>query len=248
MMADKTQNLGVKLLAQGQLNKDITLNNALTLIDSLINTGLESLNTFSKPPTNMQEGLLILTSQTPEEGFEKYPFHIAFYKNGWHFLKPKEGLILWVKDIKKCVVFDGINFIELSGNDISISPLQPSKLEEKLEEIEKKLEELLKPSSLGINATPDENNKFVVRSNYSLFNTEKEDVRVILNKSSSSNTASFIFQSNWNGIAEFGTLNGENFILKVASNGIWKEVFEVNSKTGEINFKQDILKNGNKVL
>ena len=57
--------------------------------------------------------------------------------------------------------------------------------------------------------------------------------------------SSFIFQSNWSAFAEFGLVGGNNFILKIANgDGNWKEVFTVDKNTGDIDFKQNILKNG----
>ena len=113
---NETQNLKLPLLKQGQLNKDITLNEALMLIDCMLNSGLESLMGHHTPPQNLENGKLILTSDNPQESFEKFPNHIAFYTNGWHFVKPREGLILWVKDVKSLFVFDGMNFTQHTSN------------------------------------------------------------------------------------------------------------------------------------
>jgi hypothetical protein len=126
---NETQNLKLPLLKQGQLNKDITLNEALMLIDCILNSGLESLMGHHTPPNNLENGKLILTSDNPQESFEKFPNHIAFYTNGWHFIKPREGLILWVKDVKSLFVFDGMNFIQHTSNASNtqtVSPTQPT--------------------------------------------------------------------------------------------------------------------------
>ena len=250
---EKTQNLGLQLLSQGQLNKDITVNEAFLLIDCILNSGLESLTPFEDYPPNLEEGKLIITAKTTKGVFEQFPNHIAFYKNGWRFLKPKEGLILWVKAEKSCFVFNGEDFVQISsaGSTIaqpSVNNTQMATLEAKIKKLEDDIKSLQSPTKFGINATADDTNKFTVRSNYSLFNTENSDTRVVLNKANNSNSASFIFQQNWSGIAEFGTINGNNFILKVASGGVWKEVFEVDAGSGKINFKQDVLKNGVKIF
>jgi hypothetical protein len=252
---EKTQNLGLPLLVQGQLNKDITVNEAFLLIDCLINSGLESLNPVEDAPNNLADGKLILTSKTAKGVFANFPNHIAFYKNGWQFLKPKEGLILWVKDVKSCFVFNGESFVQISTST-SANITQPSsnndakitELEAKIKKLEDDIKAVQNPTKLGINATADANNKLTVRSSYSLFNAETSDARLVLNKVNPSSSASFIFQQNWTGIAEFGTINGNNFILKVASAGVWREVFEVEASTGRMNFKQDVLKNGVKIF
>jgi hypothetical protein len=250
---EKTKNLSLPLLIYGQLNKDTTFNEALLRLDSILNSCLESLTPYSLPPSDLEEGKLILVDKNAKEVFEEFANHLAFYMNGWHFIKPKEGLILWVKDERKPFVFNGNHFVEMSGGTSSnVSNHSTQMLEEKIAKLEQdvlNLENLIKnPQKFGINATADENNKLAVRSSYSLFNAEISDVRIVLNKANTSSSASFIFQQNWSGIAEFGTINGNNFILKVASGGIWKEVFEIDSATGRLNFKQDVLKNGIKVI
>jgi hypothetical protein len=122
---NETQNLKLPLLKQGQLNKDITLNEALMLIDCILNSGLESSTRHHTPPSDLENGKLILTSDAPKESFEKFPNHIAFYTNGWRFIKPKEGLILWVKDVKSLFVFDGMNFIQHTSNASGAENLYP---------------------------------------------------------------------------------------------------------------------------
>lgn len=263
---NETQNLKLPLLRQGQLNKDITVNEALTLIDSILNSGLESLNPFNIPPSDLEDGTLILVGNNPLESFEGFENTIAFYNNGWNFLKPKEGLILWVKDIKALSVFDGKNFIKINA---PAGLQQENSLIERIEALEKKLDQGLKnqilshngqsfaPSSIisevdaiGINSKADTvRNKLSVKSDSNLFTTETGDTRFILNKENERNTASFLFQTNWQGRAEFGSIGNDNFILKVSKDGIsWIEVFEVDALTGKINFKQDVLKNGVKMF
>ena len=263
----ETLNLKLPLLKQGQLNKDLTLNEALTLIDCILNSGLESLDKFSSPPQNLEDGKLILTGNNNSESFENFPNHIAFYKNGWRFLKPKEGLLLWVKSLKALHIFDGNRFIPVSSGSSGVSvgengtSIVNEEIIKRLEKLEtamklgekneilvhdgtkfaasKQISEL---SAIGIGTGAEIGNKLSVRSNSNLFASETGDVRMMLNKEKNTNTSSFIFQTNWKGRAEFGTIGGENFILKVSANGSnWFESFEVDATTGKINFKQDNL-------
>ncbi len=234
-----TQNLSLPLLMQGQLNKDTTVNDALLLIDAVLNSALESLTPFKAPPINLPAGSLILVAQGADAGFECFEGQIAFYTNGWHFIKPKEGLVLWVKDIKKCVVFDGKNFIEIAQNTDTHTPTtNNTNLASELDILKKRINELEA-------ITCDANNKLIVTSSNSLFNNDGSDVRITLNKNQTGGTSSFIFQSSWKAFAEFGLIGGNNFVLKVLDvNNDWKEVFVVDSSTGDIEFKQNILKNG----
>ena len=203
---NETKNLNLPLLRQGQLNKDITVNDALTLIDSLLNASLKTLTPFQSPPADLEEGDLILIAPNATESFEGKGGCIAFYNNGWRFIKPREGLILWVRESKAMAVFNGEEFILQGG------------LHGGLENVK----------SLSINTQEDKNNRLSVCAPSSLFNAEEGDVRLVLNKSSDFATSSFIFQNKWQGVAEFGTIGGNNFILKVSPDGkTWNEVFEV---------------------
>jgi hypothetical protein len=253
----ETLNLKLPFLMQGQINKDITHNEALILIDAVLNSSLKSLNKFSKPPTNLKEGELILISETSEGNFQNFPSHLAFYNNGWRFILPKEGFYIWVSDIKRMCVYNGKNFVPaLSLNEEEIAPSSESLNQNEIKLLEdriKSLENMLENFSIkaiGINTQPDYiNNKLTVKSDFSLFTSETGDVKINVNKNFPSSTSSFIFQTEWKGKAEFGLVGGNNFILKVSDDGInWIEVFEVNVKDGNINFKQDILKNGEKIL
>lgn len=107
----QTTNLQIMLLKQGQLNKDITVNNALTLIDAILNASLKTLTPFVSPPHDLQESDLILIATNATSSFQGKDGYITFYNNGWHFITPREGLILWVRDAKKLAVFNGANFI-----------------------------------------------------------------------------------------------------------------------------------------
>ena len=220
---NETKNLHLPLLRQGQLNKDITVNDALVLIDSILNASLKTLAPFQAPPIDLEEGDLILVAENAIESFEGKDGCIAFYNNGWRFIKPREGLMLWARESKALAVFNGEEFA-LQG-------------------------ELKNVKSLSINTQEDKNNRLSVCSQSSLFNAEEEDVRIALNKSSDYATSSFIFQNKWQGIAEFGAIGGNNFMLKVSQDGkAWKEIFEVEASTGKINFKHDVLKNGIKIF
>lgn len=110
---NETKNLQLPLLRQGQLNKDITVNDAFTLIDSILNASLKTLTPFTLPPSDLEEGDLILVGKNATESFYGKDGFITFYNNGWRFIKPREGLILWVRDEKSIALFNGKDFIKI---------------------------------------------------------------------------------------------------------------------------------------
>ena len=101
-------------------------------------------------------------------------------------------------------------------------------------------------TQVGINATADSTNKLSVSSDAVLFNKATNDSRVKVNKNSSSDTASHLFQSNFSGHAEFGLIGNNNFTLKVSPEGsTWKDAIIVDNSTGGVNCKNDVDVDGN---
>lgn len=109
----ETSKLNLPLLKQGQINKDISINTAFLRLDKALNVALEHLRPYNFPPKDLGDELLILTSKNPKEDFENFPHHIVFYKNGWHFIRPSEGQIVWDKESKSHYYYSGTDFIKL---------------------------------------------------------------------------------------------------------------------------------------
>jgi hypothetical protein len=256
----ETSKLKLPLLRQGQINKELTLNRCFLFLDNTFSIVVKNLEEQMFPPTDLEEETMILTSHNSKESFEKHPFHLAFYKNGWNFIKPIEGLIIWNKATHSFFYFDGKVFKNLlntgcetqESTNENILVERISMLQDRIKQCEKLIEEMKinavfnNMKAIGINTPADEiNNKLAVCSNNSLFTSEDGDIKISLNKLSAENTSSFIFQTAWQGRAEFGMIGEDKFILKVSPNGkIWKEIFVIDVSDGKINFKNDVLKNG----
>ena len=88
---------------------------------------------------------------------------------------------------------------------------------------------------LGINATPDATNRLAVASPAVLFSHASSGVQVKVNKHSSGDTASFIFQTGFSGRAEFGTAGDDKLHLKLSPDGsTWAEALVADPATGRI--------------
>lgn len=93
-------------------------------------------------------------------------------------------------------------------------------------------------SRLGVNATPDADNRFAVASDAALFAHDAAgtgDVRIKVSKEASGDTASHLFQTAYSGRAEIGLAGDDNFHLKVSPDGSnWKDALVVNNDSGRI--------------
>jgi hypothetical protein len=96
-------------------------------------------------------------------------------------------------------------------------------------------------SLLGVNATADATNKLAVASSAVLFNNAGNGVQVKVNKNAAADTASFLFQTNFSGRAEFGTTGDDDFHFKVSSDGsTWFEALTINRTNGVVSLPQGL--------
>jgi hypothetical protein len=226
MSIETTPNLSLPLLIRNQSGKEITHNEALIIIDALLNNGVIDKN-LSTPPANPLDGDLYIVGKNATNDWINHEKEVSFYNNGWGFVCPKIGLTLWINNENCLYTYNGDDWIET--NAINEHTHQNFSL-------------------LGVNATADEENKFVVASNYVLFNRANDNIRIKANKNSSNDTASHLFQTNYSGRAEFGLIGNDNFALKVSSDGNnWNEAFVVDKNMGNVDFKQKLTVNGNEV-
>lgn len=263
---ENTTNLKLPLLIPNQSGKEITHNEALVIIDNILQNGVIDKD-LTTPPENPNSNDIYIVGKNATGDWADKDKQIAFYDNGWRFVEPREGFIFWVNDEDKLYTYNGSKWVETvagsgSGNTGGTSDVQ--ELNDLLDvEITsagkydilqhdgtdfvntKSLQQL---TMLGINATADNNNKLSVKSDYVLFDKSTDNSRVKVNKATSTDTASHLFQTNYGGRAEFGLINNDDFTLKVSSDGeTWKDAFVVDKETGNVDFKGEITKNGESI-
>lgn len=214
-----TNNLSITLLEQAQSQKEVTVNQALTIIDAVIGGGVIDKD-LATPPGSPVEGDRYIVASSPTGAWTGQAKKIAYYFNGgWRFITAGEGLFVWVNDEDILYVFDGTNWTAAPGG-------------------------ALNPTTLGINTTADATNRLALRSNAALFtalyaaNGGNGDMQHKLNKEAAGDTASFLFQTNFSGRAEFGTIGDDNFTLKISPDGsTWLDVIKMIASTGRLAFK-----------
>ena len=263
---ENTTNLKLPLLIPNQSGKEITHNEALVIIDNILQNGVIDKD-LTTPPENPNSNDIYIVGKNATGDWADKDKQIAFYDNGWRFVEPREGFIFWVNDEDKLYTYNGSKWVEAvassgSGNTGGTSDVQ--ELNDLLDvEITsagkydilqhdgtdfvntKSLQQLI---MLGINATADSDNKLSVKSDYVLFDKNTDNSRVKVNKATSTDTASHLFQTNYGGRAEFGLISNDDFTLKVSSDGeTWNNAFVVDKATGNVDFKGEITKNGNNI-
>jgi hypothetical protein len=98
----------------------------------------------------------------------------------------------------------------------------------------------------GVNATADATNRLSVKSDAVLLSHDdvtpgSGDMRAVANKADVSNTASFLFQTDSSGRAEFGLAGDDDWHVKVSADGAsWKEALVADRNTGRVAFPQGL--------
>lgn len=246
-----TTNLNISLVQQNQAQKEITVNHAITVIDAILNRGAVS-HGDNTPPVSPSNGDLYILGGSPTGDWATHADEIAYYQSGWSFIGANEGMTIWVSDEDKQYSFDGANWI-LTGvdslDDLSDVAITSVAVNHVLQHNgtnfvnQANLEGL---SGLGVNATSDSTNKLSVSSDAVLFNNNGTDSQVKVNKNTTTDTASHIFQNNFSGRAEFGLIADDDFQLKVSPDGsTYYQAYVVDKSSGNIDIKKITTFSGN---
>ncbi len=192
-MSEITTNLALPYILPSQAQKHVTHNEALQLIDAVIQLTITS--EASAPPEAPEEGSCYLIATDAAGIWAGKKGRLAFCQGGaWLYIAPREG---W----RAYFAATGKFRILVDGTWSDIAP-PPSSL-----------------PLLGLNATADLQNRLAISSPASLFNHEGHGHQVKVNKASAGDTASLLFQSNWSGRAEMGLAGNDEFSIKVSGDG-----------------------------
>lgn len=206
-MSHFTQKLGLPVMSASQAQKHVTHNEALVILDSLVQLGLVS-RSLEAPPADPQDGSCYLVAGEGAGLWEGRGSTIAHWQSPeWTYFQPRAGWISWVVDEELLLVFDGDVWRPFPGTF----------------------------GILGVNAEADETNRLAVRSAASLFDGEADGHSLKLNKSASSSSANVMWQIGYSGRAELGLLGSDDWQLKVSADGIvWEHAFTVDRTNGHI--------------
>jgi len=212
-MTDTTPRSGLPLLAAAQAQKHVTHNEALLQLDALGCARLLDRD-LSAPPPSPNDGDTYLVNATATGDWTGQDGRIAFAVDGaWRFYEPYAGLITYVADETKLIVFDGTNWIDF------VSLLAFQNIPE-----------------IGINTSADTTNRLAVKSTAVLFDNIGNGVQAKLNKHASGDTASLLYQTNYSGRAELGLTGDDNFHCKVSPDGsAWTAALTIDKASGATN-------------
>lgn len=223
MSADRSARLGLPYLAAGQMQKHVTLNEALTRLDALVQAAVVSRTTSAQPEAPQDGDLYILPDDATGAVWSVQPAGtlMRVESGGWTVVAVQDGMIALVQDADELVLRDDGGWLPLGQRLGAVQALE----------------------RLGLGTTADAENPFAARLNKALWTALEAgaggdgDLRFTLNKETSADVLSLLFQSGWSGRAELGLIGDDDMVLKVSADGaVWREAMKVDRMTGRVSF------------
>ena len=215
-MSDQTPNLSLPFIMPAQAQKHVTHNEAIELLDMMVQLTLESSMAITPPsaPTEGQSWALGVGATGDWVGQDGL---IATWRGGgWLFVAPRDGWLAWVRDIGELQVLNGGQWVTKGA-----------------------AAETQNLPMVGVNATADTTNRLAVSSDATLLNNAGAGHQVKINKAGGSDTASLLYQSGWSGRAEMGLSGSDDFSIKVSADGTsWASAIGIDSADGRVRINQ----------
>jgi hypothetical protein len=222
MPSSHSARLTLPYVAAGQLQKHVTVNEALARLDALTQTAVLS-RTVAVQPTSPTEGdLYILPSGATGAVWSDWSAGdlVRAEAGGWVRVPMPLGALALVRDRDELIARDagGWTPIIRKGEHQNLT-------------------------RLGLNTEADATNPFAAKVNKALWTARPEadggdgDLRITLNKDAPTDVVSLLFQSGYDGRAEFGLIGDDDIALKVSSDGAtWREAFRIDGDDGRVSF------------
>ncbi|WP_151720699.1 DUF2793 domain-containing protein [Gemmobacter serpentinus] len=209
-MPDTSPNLSLPYLLPAQAQKHVTHNEALERLDALAQLVVEGFGATT-PPADPGVGQIWAVGGGAGGSWSGQGGKLALRVAGdWLFLAPREGWRAWGRAEAELRIWRGSSWQRLPHDQLD---------------------------GIGIATTSDATNRLSVVSHATLFSHAGAGHQMKINKAGAAQTASLMFQSNWDGRAEMGLTGNDDFSVKVSADGsTWVEGLRINRSTGAAAF------------
>lgn len=186
--------LSLPLIQPSQAQKHVTHNEALRVLDVLVQLTVASADDTA-PPVAAVDGDRHIVASGATGDWAGQDHMIALLENGvWQFFAPLEG---WRADVTATAAqmrFDGSTWVAVTPDTSNLSVV-------------------------GVNTSADATNRLAVSSDAVLLSHAGASHQLKVNKASAADTASLLFQDNWSGRAEMGLAGNDDFSVKTSLDG-----------------------------
>lgn len=204
-MSDLSPNLSLPYLAPAQAQKHVTHNEALGLLDAVVQLAVQSRNE-TDPPADPAPGARYIVPPGATGAWSGQEGMLALWDgSAWRLLAPAPGWRARLLDEGGEVVWQD------DAWQVPVTPL------------------------LGVNAAADPVNRLAVAASATLLSHEGDGHRLKINKAQPGDTASLLFQTGWSGRAEMGCAGEEDFSVKVSADGTgWQTALRIARASGRV--------------
>ncbi|KAB1072835.1 DUF2793 domain-containing protein [Methylobacterium planeticum] len=221
-MPETTRHLALPLIAAGQAQKHVTHNEALGLLDALVQLACLDKDRAA-PPANPAEGdRYLVAAREPGGAWAGLSGQVVRFADGvWAGTVPRPGWLAYVIDEADLYLFDGRGWLSFRASLKAFHNLV----------------------GLGIGTEADARNPFAAKLNAALWTARTRaeggsgDLRVSLNKPEAGNVLSLLMQTGFSGRAEIGLSGEDALAARVSADGLaWTEAWRVDPATGFVGF------------
>lgn len=207
-MPDTTTLQSLPLIMPSQAQKHVTHNEAMKILDVLTQLTV-STRILAAPPATPVTGESHIVAAAATGAWVGQTGKVAvFYGLGWEFYAPLKGWQAYIVAEAEVAVYTGTAWAAPSESPAEFS-------------------------QLGVSTSPDATNRLAVSSPATLLNHAGAGHQVKINKASSADTASVMFQTSFSGRAEMGTAGNDDFAIKVSADGsTFTEALALDRATG----------------
>ena len=110
-----TTNLGITLVEQSQAQKEVTINQAFSVLDAFVGKTVVDKD-LATPPASPAPSALYIVAASPSGAWAGKAMHLAYYDQVWRFIAPVSGMLMWVQDESLDYRFNGTAWIAVSGS------------------------------------------------------------------------------------------------------------------------------------
>ncbi|WP_133486811.1 DUF2793 domain-containing protein [Aliiroseovarius marinus] len=186
--------LSLPLIQPSQAQKHVTHNEALRVLDVLVQLTVQSAD-GTAPPVSAAEGDRHIVASGATGDWAGQDHNIALLENGtWQFFVPLEGWRADVLATAETVRFNGSAWGEVTPDTNNLD-------------------------LVGVNTSADTTNRLAVSADATLLTHAGSSHQLKVNKASAADTGSLLFQDNWSGRAEMGLAGNDDFSIKTSTDG-----------------------------
>lgn len=128
-----TQNLGITLVEQAQAQKEVTINQAFSVLDAFVGRSVVDKD-LATPPASPIPSALYIVATSPTGAWAGKAKQLAYFDQVWRFISPQNGMKVYVQDEALEYQFIGSawNALTAGSGDMAKATYDPASINQQL--------------------------------------------------------------------------------------------------------------------